>query len=184
MSRTDEESIKLCLDGHPEAFKQLVTRYQAPLLSYLTGRLRDAEGAEEAAQEAFVRSYFALRKLKKPESFSSWLFGIANRVVKEQQRRQQRQRKFVKFVNWSSRRSASHSPQHDYDLEKAVAELAEPYRQVILLRYYGGMSCAEVAERLGMPLGTATKTLSRAYAMLRKSLGRPDRPQELSEVQP
>ena len=75
-------------------------------------------------------------------------------------------------------------PRHDYDLEKAVAELAEPYRQVILLRYYGGMSCAEVAERLGMPLGTATKTLSRAYAMLRESLGRRGRSQELSEVQP
>ena len=42
--------------------------------------------------------------------------------------------------------------------------------QVVLLRYYGGCSCSQVAEKLGMPLGTVTKNLSRAYAMLRKSL--------------
>ncbi|MHC4708615.1 MAG: RNA polymerase sigma factor [Planctomycetota bacterium] len=42
--------------------------------------------------------------------------------------------------------------------------------QVVLLRYYGNCSCSQVAQQLGMPLGTVTKTLSRAYAMLRESL--------------
>jgi len=41
---------------------------------------------------------------------------------------------------------------------------------VILLRYYEGLSCQEVAIRLAMPLGTVTKTLSRAYALLRQEL--------------
>jgi len=51
-----------------------------------------------------------------------------------------------------------------------VAGLPEPYREVILLRYYGDCSCAEVAERLGVPLGTVTKRLSRAYDEMRRSL--------------
>ena len=54
--------------------------------------------------------------------------------------------------------------------ETALAALPETYRQVILLRYYEELSCQEVAERLDMPLGTVTKTLSRAYALLRQEL--------------
>jgi RNA polymerase sigma-70 factor, ECF subfamily len=55
-------------------------------------------------------------------------------------------------------------------LEEAIAVLPESYRQVVLLRYYEGLSCQEVATRLGLPLGTVTKTLSRAYALLRQEL--------------
>jgi RNA polymerase sigma-70 factor (ECF subfamily) len=55
-------------------------------------------------------------------------------------------------------------------LEEVIALLPESYRQVILMRYYEGLSCQDVATRLGMPLGTVTKTLSRAYALLRTEL--------------
>jgi RNA polymerase sigma factor (sigma-70 family) len=55
-------------------------------------------------------------------------------------------------------------------LEEVIALLPESHRQVILMRYYEGLSCQDVAPRLGMPLGTVTKTLSRAYALLRTEL--------------
>ena len=55
-------------------------------------------------------------------------------------------------------------------MERAVAELPDPYREVILLRYYSGQSCKQIADHLKMPIGTVTKQLSRAYAILRKSL--------------
>ena len=58
----------------------------------------------------------------------------------------------------------------DYPLEQAIAVLPESYRHVILLRFYEGLSCQEVATRLELPLGTVTKTLSRAYALLRQEL--------------
>ena len=58
----------------------------------------------------------------------------------------------------------------EYPLEEAIAVLPETYRQVILLRYYEGLSCKDVAERLEQPLGTVTKTLSRAYVLLRQEL--------------
>jgi RNA polymerase sigma-70 factor (ECF subfamily) len=58
----------------------------------------------------------------------------------------------------------------EYPLEEVIALLPESYRQVILMRYYEGLSCQDVATRLGMPLGTVTKTLSRAYALLRTEL--------------
>jgi DNA-directed RNA polymerase specialized sigma24 family protein len=56
----DEEYVRLCLGGRPEMFRHLVVRYEAALIKHLTGRLGDANEAAEAAQEAIVRSYFAL----------------------------------------------------------------------------------------------------------------------------
>jgi RNA polymerase sigma-70 factor (ECF subfamily) len=180
MTQTDEECVKLSLNGHPEAFEPLVGRYWAPLLSYLAGRLRDREWAQEAAQEAFVRSFLGLKGLRKPASFFSWLFGIADRVVKEQQRARRRNEQ-RSDPPWQE--VVQHAQSQDYDLERAVAALPEVYRQVILLRYYGNLSCAQVAEGLAIPLGTVTKRLSRAYAMLRVSLREVHEPQQSSEVQ-
>jgi RNA polymerase sigma-70 factor (ECF subfamily) len=53
---------------------------------------------------------------------------------------------------------------------EAVANLPETYHEVIVLRYYGGYSCAEIGRDLGVPLGTVTKRLSRAYSLLRERL--------------
>ena len=58
----------------------------------------------------------------------------------------------------------------DHELEKAIAELGDPYREIVLLRFYAGQSCLQIAEQLNMPIGTVTKQLSRAYAKLRQSL--------------
>lgn len=167
MCKTDGECIKQCLEGRPDAFRHLVARYQGAVLSFLAGKLGGWERTEEAAQETFVRAYFALGRLDKPESLPAWLLGIAGRVVKEQFRQQQRQRVAARL--WAETRPSPEMSE-GYALERAVSSLAEPYRQVVLLRYYGGCSCSDVAERLGMPLGTVTKYLSRAYTMLRDAL--------------
>jgi RNA polymerase sigma-70 factor (ECF subfamily) len=169
------------LNGHPEAYGQLVQRYQDPLRSYLAARLGDAERTEEAAQETFVRAFFALGKLKATGSFFSWLLGIASRVAKEQRRSERRQRL---VIGRFARSLALPETSIDGDLRQAVANLPQPYAEVILLRYYGGVSCAEVAQQLGVPVGTVTKRLSRAYAMLRESLEDSERQQKPTKVQP
>jgi len=168
MDLTDKEHVQRCCDGHPEDFRVLVRRYQGPLFSYLTGRLGDRSQAEEAAQESFVRAFQSLAKLRKPESFYSWLLGIAGRVVKEEFRYHKRQQRDRETAETMLANSAD-CPE-EYALDEAIAVLPETYRQVILLRYYEELSCQEVAQRLDMPLGTVTKTLSRAYAMLRQEL--------------
>jgi RNA polymerase sigma-70 factor (ECF subfamily) len=171
MSEPDKYYIERCLDGHPDDFRYLVQRYQAVLLAHLAGKLGNKTRADEAAQEAFVRAYFNMCKLKRLDSFFPWLLGIADRVAKEHQREDQiqRQREIVRSV---SEESPKTELSQDYALEAAIAELPEAYREVILLRYYGGRPCNQIAEQLNMPLGTVTKTLSRAYAMLRSSLQR------------
>ncbi len=171
----DKYYVERCLDGHPDEFRHLVRRYQPVLLAHLAGKLGRRDLAEEAAQETLVRSYFNMNKLKKPESFLAWLLGIADLVAKEQQRKEfiRRQREC------RPRAAAEEAPEpelsQDFSLEAAVTALPEAYRTMILLRYYGGLSCTGIAERLDMPLGTVTKMLSRAYALLRDTLAAADR---------
>ena len=168
MDLTDKDYVQRCRDGHPEDFRMLVHRYQGPLFCYLTGRLGDRSHAEEAAQESFVRAFLSLKKLRKPESFYSWLLGIAGRVAQEQfrsLRRRQRDREVAQAMMPEPADNHAECP-----LDEAIAVLPETYRHVILLRYYEGLSCQEVAQRLEMPLGTVTKTLSRAYALLRQEI--------------
>jgi RNA polymerase sigma-70 factor (ECF subfamily) len=165
MAESDQYYIKQCLNGHPDEFRGLVRRYQAALSAYLAGELGNRNSAEEAAQETFVRAYFGLSELRKRQSFYSWLLGIANRVAKEQLREAKpfADTDYLAQQAWEERKV-------DWELEKAIAELADPYKRIILLRFYGGRSCLQIAEQLNMPIGTVTKQLSRAYAKLRRLL--------------
>ena len=176
MHLTDKEHVERCRDGDPEDFGLLVGRYQKPLYSYLAGRLGDHSQAEEAAQESFVRAFLSLKKLRKPESFYSWLLGIAGRVAKEQFRAgEHRQRDGAAA---EAMMAEAEDKRAEYPVEEAIAVLPESYRRVILLRYFEGLSCQDVATRLEMPLGTVTKTLSRAYALLRQELEARERAEE------
>jgi RNA polymerase sigma-70 factor (ECF subfamily) len=169
MMENDRYYVERCLDGHPDDFRHLVRRYQPVLLAHLAGKLGSRDRAEEAAQETLVRAYFKMDTLRKPESFFAWLLGIADLVAKEEQRKEsiRRQRESVRA---SVEETTEPELSQDFSLEAAVAALPEAYRTVILLRYYGGLSCAGIAKQLDVPLGTVTKTLSRAYAFLRDSL--------------
>jgi RNA polymerase sigma-70 factor (ECF subfamily) len=128
-----------------------------------------------------VRAYFALSDLRKPASFFSWLLGIADRVAKETRRAAGRRR----TVEWELLEPAEPADKQDACTDTAVtaavAKLPDTYREVIVLRFYGGQSCAEISRDLDVPLGTVTKRLSRAYALLREHLG-PDLPNRESEV--
>jgi RNA polymerase sigma-70 factor (ECF subfamily) len=153
MEEADADYVRLCLDGHPEMFRHLVVRYEAPIRRHLAARLGDANEAAEAAQETLVRAYFALPGLKKAESFSTWLLGIADRVAKEAHRARRRRGAPV-----------------DVGAVADIAGLPDTHRQVVLMRFYGGQSCAEIGRNLGVSLGTVTSRLSRAYALLREAM--------------
>ncbi len=172
MVEADGHHIARCLDGHPDDFRHLVTRYQRPLLAHLSWRLRQQVQVEDAAQETFVRAYSELATLRKPDSFFPWLLGIANNVTRELIRQERTER--LRAEEQAAVQRAEPERRGDAppggDLVEAVAGLSDPLREVVLLRFFGDCSCAEVAQRLGVPVGTVTKRLSRAYAELRQRL--------------
>ena len=167
MTENDQFFIEKCLDGRPDEFRHLVRRYQTAVTAYLTSKLGNKTNAEEAAQETFVRAYFGLSDLKKRESFSSWLLGIAGRVAKEQLRNKIQLADMDLLTEQQSREQKSTD---DFELQRAFAKLPDSHREIILLRFYANQSCQQIAANLNMPLGTVTKTLSRAYVELRQLL--------------
>src|ERR1043166_8156319 len=169
---TDQQYVRECLNGHPDQYRHLARRYERVLLSHLLPQCRDRGDAEEAAQETLVRAYFWLPSLKKRGSFFSWLIGIADRVVQEQRRARQRDRRIEEAAKAQamSDSQAAPSPSNDAPLARAINAPPQEYRQLILMRYYSDLSCKEVSDLFDMPLGTVTKMLSRAYVMLRESL--------------
>ncbi len=174
MDARDSECVGHCLDGRPEEYRFLVERYQRPLVSWLTGRLGNRVKAEEAAQEAFVRAWFALARFRRGQAFFPWLSGIALQVAQEMWRADRRRDTHHQSAMAATMRlgvAPAADGSEDLRLRRAVDALAEVHRDVVLLRYYGQCSCKEVAERLGLPLGTVTKRLSRAHAELRELLG-------------
>ena len=177
---TDRYYVERCLDGHRDDFRHLVLRYQKPLLAGIRCRQARRDEAEDAAQEAFVRAFAGLATLRKPDSFFSWLLGIAYRVLLERADRERRERAALAQMAAEAPgvQAGTESWSGDAALEAALAALPDPFREVVLLRYYGGCSCSEVAERLGIPIGTVTKRLSRAYEEMRQTLAVPDQKQE------
>ena len=167
---TDRDYVESSRNGCPQHFRQLVQRYQKPVFSYLSSRVSNAHEAEEATQESFVRAFLSLKSLRKPESFYSWLLGIAGRVVKEQYRAHARRDRDRAAAEVMLADATPDTAPAEYALEEAIAELPEPYRDVILLLYYENLSCQDIATRLDLNLGNVTKRLSRAYAMLRQDL--------------
>jgi RNA polymerase sigma-70 factor (ECF subfamily) len=153
-------------------FRQLVARYEEPLIQHLIGRLRNENEAVEAAQESMVRAYFSLRKLKRAESFPSWLLGISDRVALEMRRARRRQPATLDVVSGGSEpfRESYRSELSDARLKEAIADLPEGCREVVVLRFYSGQSCSEISDILGISLGTVTSRLSRAYSLLRVAL--------------
>ena len=168
MEITDKEYVQRCQNGHTEDFRVLVNRYQKSVFSFLATKLDNQADIEDAAQESFVRAFTALNKLRKPESFHSWLLGIARRVALKQYHVQKRRR--LECAVEEDMEAAPSGNREDDSLDEAIATLPENYRRLVLMRYYEGLSCHEIGLKLELPLGTVTKMLSRAYAMLREEL--------------
>ena len=139
-----------------------------PLFRYCYGQLHDHHLAEDATQEALLRA-FRLMKNTKPKDTEAWLFGITRRCCQEIQRRRRRPAE----QPGSLKDLAAPPPASDplsAELESALDMLSDAERGLIYLKHAQGLTCREIAELEGKPLGTVTGTLARAYERLRSRL--------------
>lgn len=168
----DEASlVRAARGGDGRAFGALVERYSRAVLARQFAWTRERSLAEDLAQETFVRAWQGLGRLEEDRAFGSWLLSIAGYVAQEWARRKQVVRKAAAELAQSVvLERKEESP--DLPLAEALGELAPDVQQLLALRHDRGLSCEEIARELGKPLGTVTKTLSRAYAQLRERLAR------------
>jgi RNA polymerase sigma factor (sigma-70 family) len=168
---TDERSlVRAAQGGSRQAFAALVERYSRAVLARQFACTHEMSAAEDLAQETFLRAWQGLARLKESDAFGSWLLSIAGFVSMEWIRGRQSQRRHEGKLAESTRDVDAPRSGPDVPLAEAVAALADDLQQLLALRHDAGLSCEEIADQLGKPLGTVTKTLSRAYAQLRERL--------------
>src|ERR671930_2636685 len=176
----DSDLVAASLAGDHAAFGELVDRH-APRLTALAGRLLgDAVEAEDLTQETLLQAYLGLDRLRDPERFSSWIYGIALNLAKMRLRSRRNgslpslevdAAQLAEFV------TADPSPAEVVEahelwslVESALDVLPAEQRRAVLLHYVDGLSCEEIAALLDEPAGTVRVRLHRARARLRVRL--------------
>jgi|HubBroStandDraft_6_1064221.scaffolds.fasta_scaffold21634_2 RNA polymerase sigma-70 factor (ECF subfamily) len=169
-ARPDEHFIREVLAGHRDAYAELVRRYEGHVHAAAWAILRDHQTAEDVTQESFLKAYNKLATLRTAGGFGPWLLAIARRTATDRVRGKSH---LVLVPNLPDRPSLAAPAEAEEDAAvvlSALARIPDREQQVVLHRYFDGLAVAEIAARLGCPVGTVTKQLSRAVARLRDRL--------------
>ena len=179
---TDEDLVADFVAGNQAAFAELVERYRRELFSFLQRFINEAALAEDLFQETFIQVYRSAPTFDSTRRFRPWLFTIAANKARDHLRTAMRrgtqsldnitgedgdQGTFVEFMA-SDTLSA---PERLIDMEDAdavrqiIARMPTIYREVLLLSYDNRFAYKEIAEMLGIPLGTVKSRLHSALAM-------------------
>jgi len=166
--------------GDKNAFAQLVGQYQTPVYNLAYRMLGNAEDAEDAAQETFLRAYAQLRKFDADQKFATWLLSIDAHYCIDRLRR----RRFLWLSlddDVLSESLPSDAPEPDDELlrhesEQEIVRLLErlspAYRLVVVLRYWYDQSIEEIARTTGDSVGAAKVKLHRARNALAREMSR------------
>jgi RNA polymerase sigma-70 factor (ECF subfamily) len=193
-TRDDEALVRAAQAGNLDAFNVLVQRHERPVFNVALRLLRDVGLAEDATQDTFIRAWQNIGAFQ-TGSFRSWLYKIATNRAYDMLRASARrpagslEAELVEIEPiWTSGSGAEESPDAHalrrelaIHLERALTALPEEQRMVVLLVDVQGFDYHEVAETLGIALGTVKSRLSRARARIRQILADDAHARELFE---
>jgi RNA polymerase sigma factor (sigma-70 family) len=169
---TDGEAIARSLRS-PRAFATIFDRHFAVIHRYLARRVGE-EVADDLASQVFVIA-FARRETFRSDRVDArpWLYGIAANLLRNHWRSEQRLLAVLGRLSNEAivAQRADETVANDARVARALAELDSDHREVILLHVWADLTHAEIAEALGVPLGTVASRLSRARGRLRELLG-------------
>ena len=177
MKTTDVELIHRVLDGDDTAFTVLVKKYQKPIHALVWRKIGDFHIAEEITQDTFLKAYQELATLKKPQSFSSWLYVIAANNCSTWLRKKRlstepfedvrlQEATYSGYVVAENERTEAEAQREV--VKKLLAKLQESDRTVITLHYFGEMSSSEIGAFLGVSANTVRSRLRRAQQRLKR----------------
>ena len=174
MSPSDQALIaRVIAHGDQYAFSQLVLRYQSQVRVWARRLCNgDAHLGDDLAQETFIKAHAALSRFRGEAKFSSWLYRIAFNIAASQAR--------IKRLQWCELDETEHDDDKhsvstrdlnmQLDLEAAMQQLSEPQQLALRLSYEEGFSHREVAEIMGIPVGTVKTHVLRGKKKLKALL--------------
>ena len=182
VEQNDADLVRQTLCGNTSAYNGLVMRYQRQVYNLAYRMLGNAEDAGDLVQETFLRAYGALASFRQDASFLTWLYKIASNLCIDQLRSRKARSALSLDVELEEGRepaadSRNCSPEElairdsvQDVVQRAISNLPEKYRVVVVMRHLQDMSVEEIANVLDMPTGTVKTHLFRAREMLRGRL--------------
>jgi RNA polymerase sigma factor (sigma-70 family) len=155
------------------AFEELVRRRERWLRALLRRLCGNAQQADDLAQEAFLRAWQSIARLREPGAFGGWLRRLAVRLFMDERRLLQAD--FNDGVTLDAIATADPTPSRtaeaQFDLERSLTLLSSAERLCIVLNLGEGMSHAEIEQATTIPLGTIKSHILRGTTKLRRALG-------------
>jgi RNA polymerase sigma-70 factor (ECF subfamily) len=172
-------------DGDPEAVRAVYREYGRLVYAVAYKTLGDRDLAEEATQQTFVRAWQAAQTFDPSRELGPWLATIARRTAIDVFRRESRRAHVPLEELGPSERAVVTLPVDIdrsfaiWEVRRALGELPEEERRLVALQHLEGFTQGEIAERLGIPLGTVKSRSFRAHRRLAAVLGHlRDQPRE------
>lgn len=174
---SDESLVAQMRAGSSSASEELVRRYYQPLVRYLHRLCGNDQLAEELHQQTWLSVLEHLPKFDGTSGsggFKAWLFRIATNKANDHWRSRGRElaaKQGLRLVTDEEAPEAGHrlhASEQEQKLQRAIEQLPDSQRQVLMLRYYSNMKFVEIAELLGCPLNTALGRMHKAMLKLKE----------------
>jgi RNA polymerase sigma-70 factor, ECF subfamily len=176
--RTDEELMLSVKGGNKDAFTVLYRRHQNGLVNFCYQMLRNYEDAADVFQEAFRYLFLHAATYEPSAKFTTYLYRIARNLCIDILRRRRRWnlQQLDTEIDVPEEGRAQESKLENEEVEahvkKALEEVPEPYREVVLLRLTQGLAYEDIASITEAPLGTVKSRLHAGFNFLRQIMKR------------
>lgn len=164
------ELVQKSLEGNLEAWGEIVRRYKEAVFGVALAILRDRADAEDATQEAFIRAYTQLHRYDLSRKFSTWLFTVTANVAKNMLRKRRRRVPIPRVRQEPDPAETVWKEEMLQAVREVVWSLPETYRAPLVLRYWHELDLAEIAQVLGLKVGTVKTRLHRGRALVKSRL--------------
>jgi RNA polymerase sigma factor (sigma-70 family) len=170
----DELLVFRCQDGEADALSELVERWNGRLVAHACRLTGERENAAEAVQEAWMAIVRGIRRLDDPARFRSWAYRIVTHKAVDRVRLAKRQRRTLHAAARSAEAPAAVDQMEEADdvalLRAGLARLSGDRRAILTMFYLEEMPLTEIAEALGVPVGTVKSRLHHARLKLKEEL--------------
>jgi len=181
---SDEQLVALTQGGDLAAFNRLAQRWEKSLYGFARRQLGNAEDASDVCQEALVKAYQNIARLREGTKFKSWVHHIAYNLCRDRFRSGEARRVMHSYEEWDQDEEAeiegrgtvgiaeghAHSAKLRGLLGRALNQLPDEQRRSILLREYHGFTSEEIAEMTGVPAATVRTRIYYGLRAMRKHL--------------
>jgi len=186
----DKALVARFKDGDEAAFEEMVSRYWDRIYAMVLQLLRNSQDAEEVTQDAFIRAHRGLEKFRGDSSFSTWLYQIATNLARNRywywwRRKRDKSVSFDQALGGESDTTLAEIFPADIETPQDIAVTNEfqervtaamellntKHREVLVLRNVKSLSYEEIANQLGISIGTVKSRIARARESLRDRLG-------------